>query len=38
MASDARMLNPNAIVIKSSLKTEKGVDEIINVIENFMNG
>ncbi len=37
MASDARMLNPDAIVIKSSLKTEKGVDEIINVIENFMN-
>ncbi len=37
MASDARMINPDAIVIKSSLKTEKGVDEIINVIVNFMN-
>ncbi len=37
MASDARMLNPDAIVIKSSLKTGEGVDEIINVIEKFMN-
>ncbi len=37
MVSDARMLNPDVQVIKSSLKTGEGIDEIINAIENFMN-
>lgn len=36
MALDAKTLNPDALVIKSSLKTGEGVDEIINAIENFM--
>lgn len=37
MVSDARIINPDVRVIKSSLKTDEGVDEIINVIEDFMS-
>jgi hydrogenase nickel incorporation protein HypB len=37
MASDARKLNPDVEVIKSSLKTEEGVKEIIKAIEDFMD-
>lgn len=36
MASDARKLNPDVEVIKSSLKTGEGVKEIIKAIEDFM--
>lgn len=36
MAADARMLNPDVVIIKSSLKTGEGVDEIINNIEKIM--
>lgn len=35
MVSDAKMLNPNVEVIKSSLKTGEGVDKIIKALENF---
>lgn len=35
MVNDAKMLNPNVEVIKSSLKTAEGVSEIINAIENI---
>lgn len=37
MVSDVRELNPDVKVIKSSLKTGQGLDEIINSIEGFMN-
>ncbi|MCE5214084.1 MAG: hydrogenase nickel incorporation protein HypB [Methanobacterium sp.] len=36
MANDAKMLNPDVEVIKSSLKTGEGVKEIIKAIEDFM--
>lgn len=35
MVLDVRILNPDVAVIKSSLKTGEGVDEIINIIEKF---
>ncbi len=37
MASDARKLNPDVEVIKSSLKTGEGVKEIIKAIGDFMD-
>jgi hydrogenase nickel incorporation protein HypB len=37
MVSDVIELNPDVKVIKSSLKTGQGLDEIINSIEGFMN-
>ena len=37
MVSDVLELNPDVKVIKSSLKTGQGLDEIINSIEGFMN-
>ena len=37
MVSDVKELNPDVKVIKSSLKTGQGLDEIINSIEGFMN-
>ncbi len=37
MVSDVKELNPNVNVIKSSLKTGQGLDEIINSIKGFMN-
>ena len=37
MVSDVKELNPNIKVIKSSLKTGQGLDEIINIIEGFIN-
>lgn len=37
MFNDVKELNPDAIVIKSSLKTGKGLNEIIKNIEKFMN-
>lgn len=35
MVEDAKMLNPNVEIIKSSLKTGEGVDDIIKAIEKF---
>jgi len=37
MVLDVKELNPNIKVIKSSLKTGQGLDEIINIIEGFIN-
>jgi hydrogenase nickel incorporation protein HypB len=37
MVVDVKELNPDVKVIKSSLKTGQGLDEIINSIEGFMN-
>jgi hydrogenase nickel incorporation protein HypB len=37
MANDVLELNPDAIVIKSSLKTGEGLDEIIQSIQKFMD-
>ena len=37
MVSDVIELNPDVKVIKSSLKTGQGIDEIVNSIEGFMN-
>jgi hydrogenase nickel incorporation protein HypB len=37
MVSDVKELNPTVEVIKSSLKTGQGLDQIINSIEGFMN-
>ncbi len=37
MVADVKELNPNVKVIKSSLKTGQGLDEIISSIEGFMN-
>jgi hydrogenase nickel incorporation protein HypB len=37
MVADAKKLNPNVNVIKSSLKQGSGLDEIIKVIEEAMN-
>ncbi|MGB8232478.1 MAG: hydrogenase accessory protein HypB, partial [Methanobacterium sp.] len=37
MVSDVKELNPNVKVIKSSLKTGQGIDEIISSIEEFMH-
>ncbi len=37
MVADVKELNPDVTVIKSSLKTGQGIDEIINSIEGFMN-
>jgi hydrogenase nickel incorporation protein HypB len=37
MVADVKELNPDVKVIKSSLKTGKGIDEIINSIQGFMN-
>ena len=37
MVTDVLEINPNAIVIKSSLKTGKGLDEIIKSIQKFMD-
>jgi len=36
MVSDVKELNPNIKVIKSSLKTGQGIDEIISSIEGFI--
>jgi hydrogenase nickel incorporation protein HypB len=36
MVNDAKMLNPDVEVIKSSLKTEEGVNDIIKAIEDFI--
>ncbi|MBI5680469.1 MAG: hydrogenase nickel incorporation protein HypB [Methanobacterium sp.] len=36
MVNDVLILNPDVVVIKSSLKTGEGIDEIIGNIENFM--
>ena len=36
MVADVKELNPEAVVIKSSLKTGQGLDEIISTIEKFM--
>ena len=36
MVSDVKILNPDVKVIKSSLKTGQGIDDIINSIEDFM--
>lgn len=36
MVNDAKILNPYVEIIKSSLKTGEGVDEIIKAIEEFM--
>lgn len=36
MVADVKTLNPDVKVIKSSLKTGQGLDEIINTIESFM--
>lgn len=35
MVNDAKYLNPDVKIIKSSLKTEEGLDEIINAIKDF---
>ncbi|HTX60885.1 MAG TPA: hydrogenase nickel incorporation protein HypB [Methanobacterium sp.] len=35
MVKDAKMLNPDVEIIKSSLKTEEGLDEIIKSIKRF---
>ncbi len=35
MVNDAKMLNPDAKIIKSSLKTEEGLNDIIKAIEKF---
>ena len=35
MVKDAKMLNPNVEIIKSSLKTGEGLDDIINAIKRF---
>jgi hydrogenase nickel incorporation protein HypB len=37
MVNDVLKLNPGVVVIKSSLKTEEGLDEIINNIQKFMD-
>ncbi|MDD3985263.1 MAG: hydrogenase nickel incorporation protein HypB [Methanobacterium sp.] len=37
MVADVKQLNPKVKVIKSSLKTGKGLEEIINTIEEFMD-
>lgn len=37
MVDDVLKLNPDVIVIKSSLKTGQGIDEIINSIQKFMD-
>jgi hydrogenase nickel incorporation protein HypB len=37
MVSDVKELNPDVKVIKSSLKTGQGLDEIIKSIEGFMD-
>ena len=37
MVDDVLKLNPSVVVIKSSLKTGKGIDEIINSIQKFMD-
>lgn len=37
MVDDVLKLNPGVVVIKSSLKTGEGLDEIINNIQNFMD-
>lgn len=37
MVDDVLKLNPGVIVIKSSLKTGQGIDEIINSIQKFMD-
>lgn len=37
MVNDAKKLNPNVKLIKSSLKENKGLDEVINAIEEFKN-
>ncbi len=37
MFEDVKKLNPDAVVIKSSLKTGEGLDEIIENIKKFMN-
>jgi hydrogenase nickel incorporation protein HypB len=36
MVADVKILNPDVKVIKSSLKTGQGIDDIINSIEDFM--
>jgi hydrogenase nickel incorporation protein HypB len=35
MVKDAKMLNPDVKIIKSSLKTEEGLDKIVNSIKQF---
>jgi hydrogenase nickel incorporation protein HypB len=35
MVKDAKMLNPDVEIIKSSLKTGKGLDDIVNAIKRF---
>lgn len=37
MVEDVLKLNPGVVVIKSSLKTGQGIDEIINSIQKFMD-
>lgn len=37
MVDDVLKLNPGVVVIKSSLKTGQGIDEIINSIQKFMD-
>lgn len=37
MVDDVLKLNPSVVVIKSSLKTGQGIDEIINSIQKFMD-
>ena len=37
MVEDVKELNPDVKVIKSSLKTGQGIEEIINSIEGFIN-
>lgn len=36
MFNDVKMINPDAIVIKTSIKTGKGLDEVIHTIKEFM--
>jgi hydrogenase nickel incorporation protein HypB len=35
MVKDAKMLNPDVEIIKSSLKTGEGLDDIVNAIKRF---